>query len=248
MAALIDDEVNSCLTEMERLQEKIRVLNKTKQEQEARGASPLHVKSRPRRPIVIAGPSGVGKGTLIARLVAAHPRLFAHTVSHTTRSPRPGEVDGGAYHFTSRADFARLVEAGGFVEHAEVHGNLYGTSREALRAVFAVGASPVLDVDLQGAAAIHDLPAPGVDAAYVFVTPPSMVELERRLRGRGTDSERDVDLRLDNARREMEVALKERGAWDLVLVNDDVDGAFGQLETFARGVACPPDGTVPRAV
>ncbi|KAI9674375.1 MAG: guanylate kinase [Trizodia sp. TS-e1964] len=183
----------------------------------------------PLRPIVVSGPSGTGKSTLLKRLFAAHPTRFGFSVSHTTRAPRPGELDGRDYHFTSRAAFEALVAAHGFIEHAQFSGNFYGTSVEAVRAVAAGGKVCVLDIEMEG---VKQVKATDLGARFVFVAPPSMRELERRLRGRGTETEESLGKRLVQAEREMEFARGE-GVHDKVIVNADLDTAYKELEAFA---------------
>ncbi|KAI1491955.1 guanylate kinase [Biscogniauxia mediterranea] len=181
-----------------------------------------------RRPVVISGPSGVGKGTLFKRLFAAHPGVFALSVSHTTRAPRAGEADGVDYHFVTAAEFEELAARGGFVEHARFGSNRYGTSRRALEDQAAAGRVVVLDIEMEG---VKQIKQSAIDARFVFVKPPSFEELERRLRGRGTESEEAVAKRLAQARLELEYA-DTPGVHDIIIVNDDIDAAYRQLEEF----------------
>jgi len=154
-------------------------------------------------PMVICGPSGVGKSVLIKKLLEVFPGRFGFSVSHTTRGPRPGEEDGVAYHFTDMEAMQRGVEEGRFIEHAHVHGNMYGTSREAVEAVRRSGQICILDIDVQGAKSIHEQ---GLwdGTRFIFINPPSHEELERRLRGRGTETEEKIQKRLGNAMGEIE--------------------------------------------
>ncbi|KAL4874229.1 P-loop containing nucleoside triphosphate hydrolase protein [Aspergillus karnatakaensis] len=185
------------------------------------------------RPIVISGPSGVGKGTLIQRLFDTHPDTFGFTVSHTTREPRPGEVEGVAYFFVSPADFSTLCSQGAFVEHAFFSGNYYGTSKITVDDQASKGLVALLDIEMQG---VKQMKAnASIDARYVFVKPPSLESLEQRLRGRGTESEEEVQRRLAQARVELEYA-DSQGAFDKVLVNDDVERAYKELEGFVFGL------------
>lgn len=180
----------------------------------------------PPRPLVVVGPSGVGKGTLIAMLQREFPDKFGFSVSHTTRAPRPGEVNGTHYNFVDKATMEREIAEGKFLEHAHVHQNIYGTSFAAVRAVSRQGKICLLDIDVQGAEAVKKST---LNAAYVFISPPSMDELERRLRGRGTEAEEAVLKRLENARTEM--AKKDvPGFFDAVIVNDDLDKAYEALK------------------
>ena len=169
-----------------------------------RGASALDL-SRLLAPVVICGPSGVGKGTIIAELMRRFPGRLAFCVSHTTRGPRPGEADGEHYHFVDQGMMRRAVAKGAFLEHAEVHGNLYGTSLAAVAAVSAAGRVAVLDIDVQGAEQVR-ASVLGASCLFVFISPPSHAELERRLRGRGTETEDKVLKRLANAVKELEKA------------------------------------------
>lgn len=145
------------------------------------------------------------------------------TVSATTRKPRPGEVDGVSYYFMDDAEFDRRIEAGEFLEWARVHDHRYGTLRSEVERVLATGASVVLEIDVQGGLAVR---AAMPDAVLVFVEPPSMEELERRLRGRGTEDESQIEVRLGNAAREMAHA----GDYDVRVVNDDLARACEELQ------------------
>lgn len=176
-------------------------------------------------PVVIAGPSGVGKGTLIDKLLARFPELFGFSVSHTTRAPRPGEVDGVHYYFVSKEEFEDAVERGDFVEYAKVHTNYYGTSYGAIDKVRAAGKVCLLDIDIQG---VQNVKKSQLDSKYVFIAPPSLKELEARLRGRNTESAEKIKVRLENAVAEIAYS-KEAGNFDSVLVNEQVDDSFGRL-------------------
>ena len=164
----------------------------------------------------------MGKGTLVS-LLRERVSSLGLTVSATTRSPRPGEVDGVSYHFMDDAEFDRLVGEGAFLEWARVHDHRYGTLRSEVERVVGEGRSVVLEIDVQGALNVRRvLP----DAVLVFIEPPSMEELERRLRTRGTEDEAELELRLANARREMALA----GEYDARVVNDDLERACSELE------------------
>ncbi|KAG2482658.1 hypothetical protein HYH03_018431 [Edaphochlamys debaryana] len=178
--------------------------------------------------LVVCGPSGVGKGTLIGRLMSEHPDKFGFSVSHTTRGPRPGEVDGVHYRFSEKATMQREVAAGLFLEHAEVHGNMYGTSLAAVADVGRSGKVAVLDIDVQGAANVK-ASAAAPKARFVFIDPPSAEALEARLRGRGTETEDKVQLRLANANSEIEMS-REPGFFHARVINDDFDVAYYQLK------------------
>ena len=171
---------------------------------------------------VVSGPSGVGKGTLVSLLRDKRPNLGL-TVSATTRSPRPGEVDGVAYHFLSDEEFKKRVDAGEFLEWAHVHGHCYGTLKSEVDRLISAGQSVVLEIDVQGGLMVHkQYPS----AILVFIKPPSFEELEQRLRGRGTEDEKTISTRLSNASREMEHA----NDYTVCIVNDNLETALSKLE------------------
>lgn len=171
---------------------------------------------------VVTGPSGVGKSVLIKRLMSDVPGRVGFSVSHTTRDPRPGEVDGVDYHFVTRRTMENAIAAGEFVEHAQVHGNLYGTSMSAVQAVIQRGLVCLLDIDIQGAESVRQSRL-HPRTSYVFLAPPSLEELERRLRGRGTETEERIQLRLGNARSELAELERRPAAWDMILRWREVD-------------------------
>eukprot|EP01033_Poteriospumella_lacustris_P008342 gene8343-6020_t len=181
-------------------------------------------------PVVIAGPSGVGKGALITRLLATFPDAFGFSVSHTTRGPRPGEVDGQHYNFVTKEAFEAALAENAFVEHALVHTNYYGTSFAAIDKVRAQGKVCILDIDIQG---VQNVKRSALHCKYLFVAPPNFDELERRLRGRGTETEEKILVRLHNAREEVTYGTTG-GNFDVVLVNDDLDAAFEKLVAQIR--------------
>lgn len=174
------------------------------------------------RLFVISAPSGAGKTTILKRVMTRIPRLV-FSISHTTRKPRPGEMDGRDYYFTDRSRFLEMVEQNRFLEYAKVHANLYGTSREGVDEQLAKGIDVILDIDVQGAAILRK--SGSVDGAHVFIAPPGLVELERRLRSRGTESEEQLLVRLANAEKEMRAA----GEYDYLIVNDQLDEAVDLL-------------------
>ncbi len=171
--------------------------------------------------LVISAPSGAGKSTLVERLRAEFPH-FAYSVSCTTRAPRVGEEDGVQYHFLSREEFESRRLAGHFAEWAEVHGNLYGTPKALVEELLTAGRDVLFDIDVQGALQMKGAFSHGL---FVFILPPSLLELERRLRGRGTDAEEVISRRLGNALGE----LKKAKHFDYLIVNDDLDTAADEL-------------------
>ena len=174
--------------------------------------------------LVISGPSGVGKGTLVRHLMQDDPSIV-FSVSVTTRAPREGEVDHREYHFLSEEEYAQLVSADAFLEHAEVHGHHYGTLKSEVVERIARGQNVLLDIDTQGALQVlGKMP----EAVSIFILPPSFTELERRLRGRQTESEEDIARRLNNARQE----VLELPRYAYALVNDDIMTASAQLESI----------------
>ena len=174
--------------------------------------------------LVISAPSGTGKSTLIRHL-SREFNSFSFSVSCTTRAPRPGELDGREYSFLSRDEFLARRDQGYFAEWAEVHGNFYGTPRQATRDLLAAGRDVIFDIDVQGARQLRDNMGQG---CYVFIFPPSREVLEKRLTGRGTDSPETINRRLANARQEIENSL-----WfDHWIVNDDLNMAKDQLRAI----------------
>lgn len=190
--------------------------------------------------IVISAPSGAGKSTLCDRLLAAHDDI-AYSVSCTTRAPRGGEVDGVDYHFLTPEAFEQKVQAGAFLEHAQVHGNRYGTLKQTVRETLQRGGSLLMDIDVQGArqvrAALATLPSTDLMVqgfVDIFVHPPSLEELRRRLEGRGEDAAEVIERRLANAATELADANRYR----YQLVNDDLERAQGELAAIIRKEQC----------
>ncbi|EIN06019.1 guanylate kinase [Punctularia strigosozonata HHB-11173 SS5] len=183
------------------------------------------------RPLVISGPSGVGKSTLLRRLFTSYPHKFGFSVSHTTRSPRPGEQEGKDYHFVTKDRFKELIGQGAFIEYAEFSGNFYGTSFMAVREVSQGGRRCILDIEAQG---VRQIKQTDLNPVYLFISPPSLAALRSRLTGRGTDDEAAVAKRLATALKEIDYA-KQPGVHDLVIVNDDLDRAYSLLEKVALG-------------
>ena len=179
------------------------------------------------RLFVITAPSGAGKTSLVRALMAADPTL-AHSVSYTTRKPRPGEVEGKDYHFVSKAEFERMLAAAAFLEQAEVFDNRYGTARAQVEAFMAAGRDAILEIDWQGARHVRQaMPA----CVSVFILPPSRAALEHRLEARGTDSAEVIARRLRDA-------VADMGHWaeaDFVVVNDDFERALTDLRAVIAG-------------
>jgi guanylate kinase len=172
--------------------------------------------------LVLSAPSGCGKTTIVNRVMNNLPGLV-FSISHTTRQPRPAEIDGKDYHFVDNATFAQIRDRqpSGFLEWANVHGNMYGTSVEEVERHQQAGYDVILDIDVQGAEQVRSRSNP----VTIFIAPPSRQELERRLRGRGTENEATLLMRLDNARKELESAA----SYDFLIINDRLDEA---VETF----------------
>lgn len=175
-------------------------------------------------PIVISSPSGGGKTTLVHRILGDMPKA-AYSVSMTTRQPRPGERNGRDYFFVSKPAFERMVRKHELAEWANVHGALYGTPKRFLDAKISLGYFPILDVDVQGALQLKKKYADGV---YIFLIPPTLRELSRRLRERHTESPEAIKKRLTAAKRELAVAKQ----YDYVVLNDDLDAAVERVKTI----------------
>ncbi|KFZ37715.1 guanylate kinase [Shewanella mangrovi] len=176
---------------------------------------------------IVSAPSGAGKSSLIAALLADQPADMQVSVSHTTRQPRPGEVHGQHYHFVSVDEFKQLIAEQAFYEWAEVFGNYYGTSRRVIEQTLAQGIDVFLDIDWQGAQQIkQQMP----EAIGVFILPPSRDELQRRLTGRGQDSEEVIASRMAKAVSEMSHYFE----YDFVIVNDDFETALTDLRAIIR--------------
>ncbi|KAG7366452.1 guanylate kinase [Nitzschia inconspicua] len=178
------------------------------------------------KPVVFCGPSGVGKGTLIEMLMKRFPNdQFGFSVSHTTRKPREGEIDGKHYNFTTVETMKQEIDEGKFVEYAEVHGNYYGTSIAAVEAVRKENRICILDIDIQGVMKVKES---SLKPIYLFIAPPSMDELEKRLRGRGTETEDAIKKRLGNAKKELDYG-QQSGNFDRIFVNADLEATFEEL-------------------
>lgn len=176
--------------------------------------------------IILSSPSGAGKSTLTRRLMAWDTTL-RFSVSATTRPPRPGEVEGKDYYFTTREDFMRMVAEGRMLEHAEVFGNFYGSPRDPVEAAMLEGRDTVFDVDWQGGQQIRRS-ALGKDVVSIFILPPTIADLESRLRGRGQDSEDVIARRMAKSRDE----ISHWAEYDYVIVNHELDQAENDLRTI----------------
>jgi guanylate kinase len=177
---------------------------------------------------VICGPAGVGKGTLINLLITKYPSIFGFSVSHTTRAPRPGEEDGIHYYFTTVEAMKTAIDQNQFIEHAQVHTNFYGTSYEAVNRIQEEGRICVLDIDIQG---VQSVKKSSMACKYIFIAPPTMEDLEKRLRGRGTETNEKILIRLENAKNEMEFGVRE-GNFDAIFVNDQIEETFEKIVKY----------------
>jgi guanylate kinase len=180
--------------------------------------------------IVVSGPSGTGKGTLLDRIIKEDQNC-TFSVSATTRTPRPGEVEGVHYHFIDREKFQELVEKAEFLEWARVHDEYYGTLRSAVMKSLEQGFDVILDIDVQGALHLKERKEGGV---FIFIAPPSLHELEKRLRGRGTESEEKIAKRVEVARGEL---TKIRN-YDYIVINDELSLAYEQLKAIIIAEKC----------
>jgi len=180
--------------------------------------------------VVISGPSGAGKSSFVQELLSRNPSLV-YSVSATTRSRRPHEEEGRDYFYLSREEFRRRVDAGDFVEWAEVHGELYGSLRSQTDRVLEAGKNVLLDIDVQGGRTVRRIYTDGV---FIFVLPPSLADLEERLRRRGTDNEDRIRIRLENARRELALVHE----YDYAVVNDDLEIATRKVAAILEAEAC----------
>ena len=189
--------------------------------------------------LILSGPSGSGKSSIYKAAIGGLGSI-EFSVSCTTRQPRPGEIDGRDYYFVSREKFDSLVAENAFAEHAEVHGNCYGTLKSELLGRIRRGVDVLLDIDVQGAAQLRTLCSDSSEfcqaCEFIFIMPPSFEELERRLRARGTETEESILRRLANAKGEMEHAHE----YDHVIVNDDLDRAVQEFTELILGLRNHP--------
>jgi len=189
--------------------------------------------------LILSGPSGSGKSSIYKATIGDLGGI-EFSVSCTTRQPRPGETDGVDYHFITRERFDELVAGHAFAEHAEVHGNCYGTLKSELLGRIRRGIDVLLDIDVQGAAQLRALCADSPEfceaCEFIFIMPPSFEELERRLRARGTETEESIRRRLANAKGEMD----RSGEYDHIIVNDDLARASQEFASLIRGLRGDP--------
>jgi guanylate kinase len=188
-------------------------------------------------PLIVCGPSGVGKGTIIAKFMEemGGSGLFGFTVSHTTRAPREGEENGIHYHFVEMEHMKDEISQGKFLEYAEVHGNFYGTSWSSLRDVQKGGKRCLLDIDVQGVHNIKTMESDILKPKYVFISPPSLEDLEKRLIGRGTESAESLARRTANARKELEYGTQGDN-FDAIVVNNDLDVACLEFSDVVKKI------------
>ncbi len=172
---------------------------------------------------IISGPSGTGKGTICKRLIDETDVEIS--VSMTTRHPREGEVDGKSYYFTSKEQFQQAIENDGFLEWAEVYGNYYGTPKAKVEEKLAAGTDVLLEIDIQGALNVKEAYPNGI---FIFILPPSMAELRKRITGRGTDSEESINLRLSQTLKEVSYIDK----YDYCVVNGELDEAVARVKSI----------------
>ncbi|XP_076327983.1 guanylate kinase-like isoform X3 [Tachypleus tridentatus] len=180
------------------------------------------------RPLVICGPSGSGKSTLLKFLMDEYGDYFGFSVSHTTRRPRKGEIHGKDYYFVTRDEMEKAIKGGDFIEYVEFSGNMYGTSKNAVKDVQKQGRICILDIEVEG---VKNVKKTDLDPRCVFIKPPSMQVLEERLRGRGTETEESIQRRLSKAEGEMKYG-DTPGNFDLILVNECVKNTYKYLREF----------------
>ncbi len=180
--------------------------------------------------IVLSGPSGSGKDTVLELLLERNPRLV-YSVSATTRDPRPGEENGRHYHFVTRENFLDLISSGDMLEYAEYSGNMYGTPKSTVEKRLADGYDVLLIIEVQGAMQVKQRME---DSIMIFLAPPSLDELEKRLRGRGTETEEVITTRLKTARTEIEKA----GEYDYIVFNDDIIVARDEVNAIIKSARC----------
>ncbi|UMM12621.1 hypothetical protein L5515_001306 [Caenorhabditis briggsae] len=185
----------------------------------------------PCRPIVLSGPSGGGKSTILTRAMKEYPNSFAFSVSHTTRQPRAGEEHGKHYYFTEKEKMQAMMKNGEFLEHATFSGNTYGTSKKTVEEIEKSGKICVLDIELQG---VRNIKNSHLDARYILIRAPSIKLLEERLRARGTETEESLKKRLQHAEEDLVEIEKNPTLFDKVIVNDDLERAYKEFVDLLR--------------
>uniref|UniRef100_A0AC34RMR6 Guanylate kinase n=1 Tax=Panagrolaimus sp. JU765 TaxID=591449 RepID=A0AC34RMR6_9BILA len=178
------------------------------------------------RPIVLSGPSGGGKSTILKKVMENHKSYFAFSVSHTTRKPREGEVHGRDYYFVTREEVERMIKNGDFIEHAEFGGNVYGTSKQAVQDVQKSGKICVLDLELQG---VRSIKSTDLNAKFILIRAPSIEILKERLIARGSETPESLERRLKHAREDLEAVEKDPKLFHYVIVNDKLDDAYDEF-------------------
>lgn len=191
------------------------------------------LKSEEGKLIILSGPSAVGKGTVITALMDEYQDI-SYSVSVTTRQPRVDEEDGVDYFFVSEAEFREMIDNDEFIEWAKVHENYYGTPKKYVEDTLAAGQDVILEIDIQGAVQVKKRYQQGV---FIFLAPPSLEELEARIQKRGTDSQKAIEVRMENATEEMERAEN----YDYIVVNDEVDGAVERVKSIIIAERCKVD-------
>ncbi|CAI5438093.1 unnamed protein product [Caenorhabditis angaria] len=186
----------------------------------------MRIRRMPCRPIVLSGPSGGGKSTILSRAMKEYPESFAFSVSHTTRQPREGETHGTHYYFTDKIDMEEMIRRGEFIEYATFGGNTYGTSKKAVEEVEKTGKICVLDIELQG---VRNIKQSHLDARYILIRAPSIKLLEERLRARGTETEETLQKRLKHAEEDLIEVEKNPHLFDKVIINDDLERAYNEF-------------------
>jgi guanylate kinase len=179
---------------------------------------------------IISAPSGSGKSTLIQLLLAQNQQLF-FSISHTTRPPRPGEMDGNEYFFVQEEMFKKMIQGEEFIEWAQVHGFYYGTSKDMLKKAESAGRDLILDIDVQGAENVKRILP---EATSIFILPPSFKVLQERLQRRQKDTEEQIARRMENARREIRYSEQ----YDYIIINHDLHAAFEDLNSILRSQTC----------
>ncbi|VDM95239.1 unnamed protein product [Thelazia callipaeda] len=178
------------------------------------------------KPLIISGPSGGGKSTIITKAMEAYPDAFAFSISHTTRKPRPEEVDGINYWFVTEEKFKKMINDGEFLEYATFGGSMYGTSKKALDDVLKTERICIVDVELQGVKSIHGCK---LDAKYILIKTPTLEILEQRLRSRKTETEESLTKRLNHAKEDLDAVSANPELFDFVIVNDNLERAYNEF-------------------